>query len=262
MTLSTGCVLRDFDKNPRGSLAFAPAVEIEMIPRSEWRDRIEEKKKNKSRLSDIWKRAGIPLIYQNGLGWCWAFGCTNNIMLSRAVANQPFLHLSPSSIAGPVANYRNTGMPIYAALERACSHGIADVSVYPELTQDRLWTPEVEANASRNVVQEHWDLEVYDGKPKTKGQQEHIFEILATCLLRDMPVTVALDWWGHCVTYCDLDFENNRYVVDGVNSHGANYKHGNAPYAGWFRFPEGTGQHTANPYEMYVSRVVSANSGR
>lgn len=256
----TGTILRDYDTMPRGSMPCLKLMDIEPYSRAKIKEFVAIKAENKSRLSDLWHRTNIPLINQGQMGWCWAFGCTNGIMLARAAENQPFLHLSPSSIAGPVSNYRNIGEPIYAALDRACSHGIADVSVYPELTTAKLTTLEVAANAARNKVQEHWDLQTYDGNPQSKSQQDFVVRLVATCLLNNIPVTVALGWWGHCVTYADVYIENGVLLFAGVNSWGSGYRYGNSPYPGWFLFPEGLGKNQATPYEAYACRVITANN--
>lgn len=71
-----GLIPRDYSKVPVGFYSSAPpwSTDIPLIPRSEWSDRIKEKVKRKSNLSDIRKRAnggkGIPSLDQGNKGYC------------------------------------------------------------------------------------------------------------------------------------------------------------------------------------------------
>jgi len=264
-TLSTGTILRDFSQAPHGSFTFAPKYTGFVIPREEWPGMIARKEQARANLSDIWQDNKIKLLYQNGVGWCWGFGCTHGVLLQRAVENQPHVPLSPSSLCGPTVNYRDTGMPIYAALKRVVEYGIAPLADYidpsskiPELTQRRLWTPAVAKKALQYRCLEWTDIETYDGQPKNSQQKRTIFDMVVTHLLLNIPVVVALGWWSHCVLYCDVQHRNGKFYILGPNSHGPSYSFGGAKYPGWFCFEEGTQQYGATPYEAYGMRSITA----
>lgn len=69
-----GLIPRNFVSNPVGYLACAKPFDIDLIPESEWEDRLEEQVKQKAQLSDIRERGRngdrIPSTDQNGKGYC------------------------------------------------------------------------------------------------------------------------------------------------------------------------------------------------
>ena len=74
-TKQHGLIPRDFDAEPVGSLMFASAFTIPIIPNSEWQDRLDQLMKDKAQQSDIRNDAGpdggaIPSRDQNGKGYC------------------------------------------------------------------------------------------------------------------------------------------------------------------------------------------------
>lgn len=246
--MNYGYIPRNFEEVP-----VVEGIEksvLQPIRRADWRELIELKKKNKANISDIMTRKKIPLIIQNPYGYCHSAGCVNSMMTTRALANKETVHLSLSSIAGPITGYRDVGMPIYAALKRAISFGAAPVDLYPEATTKNFWTKEVEVAAAKYKVEEWTELETYKGS-QSKAQAEHVFDLVATSLLLGFPVVVGLMWWGHCVMYANLDFVNGVYVIDGINSWGPQYRD-NGILPGWFRFAEGK----ATPYEAYSIRTI------
>jgi hypothetical protein len=75
--MSRGLIPRDLEKCPVASLPGSVGyggVNIPLIPRSEWSERIKEMERTKSRLSDIRRRflggSHIPSLDQNGQGYC------------------------------------------------------------------------------------------------------------------------------------------------------------------------------------------------
>src|SRR5262245_35661678 len=77
-----GCVPRDWDIQPFGSLMYAKPFDMPLIPESEWQSRLDDQIANKSQLSDIRDISGpnggpIPSRDQNGKGYCWAHSPTS-----------------------------------------------------------------------------------------------------------------------------------------------------------------------------------------
>lgn len=204
-----GLIPRDYSTHPVGYLGdkLCPpmrAVDMPLIPRSEWSARIKEMEATKSRLSDIRRIAGpgqtrYKSLDQGGQGFCWAYSTGGAITALRALANLPFLRLSPHAVACKIKNFRDEGGWGAASLEYAIKYGYPDVSVWPEKSMSRQYDNDnTWLNAARNRVSEQWmDMEppVYD--------RDLTFDQFMTCLLNRLPVVSDFNWWGHSV--CSLD---------------------------------------------------------
>lgn len=71
-----GLIPRDYGKHPVGFYKAAPPLNIPLIPRSEWVERIKEGNASQSFVSHIRRRSGpgggpIPSLDQNGQGYCF-----------------------------------------------------------------------------------------------------------------------------------------------------------------------------------------------
>lgn len=192
-----GTLARDFDITPVGSIAGAPALpgSFKAVDRSEWPDRIAAMEKDGSRISDMVVDAAIPTQNQEHLSFCWAYSCGGAVMVMRAQQGQPFVQLSPESIAGPVNGYRDGGNYLSRALARVTQFGIASTAYVPHLAVSKSdFKPGWEDDAKQYVAEEFWDLGSDDG---------HMFDRIMTCLFARMPVPVNYQWWGHSVLVCD-----------------------------------------------------------
>ena len=87
---ATGLVPRNYATHPVGCYAFAPEFPAsELVPESEWADRLAENRRTKSGLLDL-REARYDVLRsldQDGLGLCWAFSTTKAVMYLRAVMN-------------------------------------------------------------------------------------------------------------------------------------------------------------------------------
>ncbi|MBI2807907.1 MAG: hypothetical protein HYX68_23230 [Planctomycetes bacterium] len=139
------------------------------------------------------RAAGMKSLDQDGTNYCWANGPVNCVRVIRAVNGQPFVDLSPASVAAPFTHYRNEGGFGTDALRYIVEHGVASTEFWPANAIDpRFDTPEMRKNAAKHRVTEWYDL-----RPGN-------FDQLATCLLLGFPVAVGYNWWGHEVTALDL----------------------------------------------------------
>src|SRR4051812_35839675 len=88
---ATGLIPRNYATHPVGCYAFAPVFpESELVPESEWADRLADNRRTKSGLLDL-REAHYDVLRslnQDGLGLCWAFSTTKAVMYLRAVMNQ------------------------------------------------------------------------------------------------------------------------------------------------------------------------------
>lgn len=238
-----GLIPRDYDKVEYGAVEHAGPVPLPLIPRAEWKDRIREMERTKSRISDIADASEVPCLDQNGYGYCHAFSVCHAAMDLRAIMNQPFKLLSASSNGGPVTGYRNKGAWIMDNLKQAAEVGFAEASLYPMLTTKNEWTPQAEASAAENKVTEWWEL------------QRRNFDEVMTCLLSRVPVVVGLNWWGHAIEYLDPVFDDTGFGVLFQNS----WK------ASWGGMGNGRailmerGSKSAVPDEAYAPRQLTAS---
>lgn len=216
---STGLIPRDYDKYPVGFYGFAKPFDLPLIPKSEWGDRLEILKKNKSRLSDLRMRANngkpIPSTDQNGRGYCWCHSGVSCNLILRALEGQPYAPLSAYMIGCLVKNYRDEGGWGTQGIEFQVEHGVPTDKYWPQQgTKKEYDTPEMRANAKLHRIEEWMDME-----PRNVDQ-------LVTCLLSLIPVVTDFNWWRHSVMGMDLESVNPLRIRiwnswgDGWSDHG------------------------------------------
>lgn len=217
--VALGCEPRDYGVSPVEM--FAPPSDIPMIPRSQWSDRIKEMEANKSRTSDVMRRAKIPCQYQNGDGYCWSYSTTGAVKALRALNGQAFIDLNPHSVAAIIKKGANVGGWAALSAEFLEKNGVADTKRWPKLSRDyrRYDTPETRANMALHKVTETFvDLtrNVYDRNLN--------FEQMMSCLLQNIPVAIDLMWWRHSVVAVDpVEIEPGSFGPRIWNSHGPTY---------------------------------------
>ena len=195
---SRGLVPRDFSAMPMR------AVQMPLIPRSEWSARIKQMEAEKSRLSDIRLTGNngqpIPSLDQGNKGYCWAHSTTHAVMLLRAVNNLPYVPLSAYAVACIIKGYQDEGGWSALSLDFAVNRGIPSQDKWAQGSMSRSNdNPETWANAALHKVSESWvdvAAPVWD--------RDLNFDQVATCLLSRIPVAVDLMWWGHAVCALDL----------------------------------------------------------
>jgi hypothetical protein len=206
--VSRGLVQRNFNTHPVGYLGgICPAMEgvnIPLIPRNEWSDRIKDLVATKSQLSDIRltgnKGNPIPSLDQNGKGYCWAHSSTAAVMLTRAIMGEPYVPLSAYAVACMEKNFRDEGGWGAESLEFISNRGVPSSEFWPMQSMSRANdNPATWENAARHKVVDGWvDLQQdqYDRKLN--------FDQVATLLLCRVPVVCDFHWWGHSVCALDL----------------------------------------------------------
>jgi len=200
-----GAVPRDFSVQPIPMMA----VDIPLIPETEWSERVRDKVASQSQLSDIRLRGanGQPIVSydQNGQGFCWAYSTTAATTLTRAAAGMPHVRLSAHGVACKVKNFQDEGGWGALSLEFIQKNGVPPESAWPAKSMSRQYdTQAVWAEAAKYKVSETWvDLaaQVYD--------RNLTFNQVATLLLTNQTGPLDFNWWGHSV--CGLD------LVDGAS---------------------------------------------
>jgi hypothetical protein len=194
------------DKFPVGAhLPVWTLDDMQLIPRSEWSDRIKDKKKYKSQTSDLRNIAdnGKPFLNldQNGQGFCWAYSTAHSIMLWRAVMGLPYVRLSAHAVACKIKNFQDEGGWAALSLEFAAKRGYPSVECWKEKSMSRSYDTEATwENAKLHMPSSGWvELKqpVYD--------RDMTFDQIATLLLNNVPVAGDFNWWGHSVSILDLE---------------------------------------------------------
>jgi hypothetical protein len=217
-----GLVPRSFSKNPLGSYDTIPALAVDMpvIPRSEWSARIKERKEQKSRIRDLRRTRGpnggiIPSLDQDGVGYCWFHSGTMGTMLIRAAMGLPYVRLSAFSGACIIKNYRDQGGWGAAGVDFIAKDGVASEEFWPQQSMSRKNdTPACRANMALHKITEGWiDIGVADYDRNLTTDQ------IATILLTGGVVVGDFNWWGHSVILMDWDEpEPGSFGPLGLNS--------------------------------------------
>ena len=231
--MGRGYVPRDYEAFPEG--VFADPLPLPLIPRSEWRDRIEQMDREKRWPKDHKIAAGFKSLNQSSTNYCWINAPVQCVHYVRAMQGETHVPLSPASVGAPLKNYRNVGGWGSQGLLYMIDHGVAPQSLWPPNAIDRKYnTPEVQAERQKYKVDEWWEL------------KQRSFDQLMTCLLLGYPVAIGLNWWRHEVTACKAAVNGNQYLIDVDNSWGNWGDNGH----GWLT--EGK----ATPDDAVVPRVV------
>lgn len=194
-----GLIPRDFDKHPHGSLAFARAFSLPLIPQSEWESRLAAQKAAKAQLSDIRNISGpnggpIPSRDQDQKGYCWAHSSTSAALLLRALEHEPYVDFSAFMVACIIKGYQDEGGWGAESLEFIAENGIPDSKFWPQQSMSRSNdNPEMRANAKLHRFTNWMDLDPNNMKAQ-----------LVTCLLLGLPVVSDFNWWSHSVCTIDL----------------------------------------------------------
>lgn len=201
-----------------GSMSFAPQIpgNFKILPRDQWKTRIQQMDQEKSRLSDFILHAGIPCKSQEQTLYCHGNSPAAAVEFLRAMEGQPYVPLSPASIAGPTVNYQNQGGYIADDLKQVTDVGCAS-EFYVAANQigaagfKRGWKDD----AANYRAKEWWDL---------GHRSNYSFDLMMTLLFARIPVCVAYNWWGHAVTMTDpVLMPNGRFGARGRNSWGDSY---------------------------------------
>jgi hypothetical protein len=181
-----------------------------LIPRSEWSQRLKDKIAEKSLNSDVHRAAGIEVLDQGQIGYCWAHSTTQAVMVSRALSNQPYVPLSAYAVAATIKKGADEGGWCGLSAQFARDKGIPAQSVWPQ--GDRNYRshdkPEVWASAAQHKITEEWtDLakSVYD--------QNITFDQLCSGLMSNLVGPQDENWWSHSI--CSMD------VVEGASQFGS-----------------------------------------
>lgn len=135
----TGYIPRDYGLQPLGSGVGAkllPQALLDEYPDEKvWKERFKELEAKKMDIPSVLQRAfdkGEWIgLNQNPTNYCWCYGVIHAIMIQRLLAGEPFVRLSPYSVACIVKNYSNNGGWGSQALAQTAKDGVADEKFWP-----------------------------------------------------------------------------------------------------------------------------------
>lgn len=187
-----------------GKLPYAAAWTGTPLTAAELKEQIAYRKANRIGLIGRSKAAGVGIKNQNGTNYCWAFGTIRMLELTRLQMGEEHVPLSPASVACLIKNYKNNGGWGGECLAGIKKWGVAPESLWPEHAIDKRYDNEQsrEARKAFNVTD---FVDIPDD-----------FYSVMTLLVRDIPCSVAFDWWGHLVCAVEPDIVNNQlgYWID------------------------------------------------
>lgn len=191
-----------------GSLSFAAPFSVPVIPRAEWRERIEEMTRTKSRLSDLAALAGWKPKHQGRTNYCWINGPTMAVELARIAAGQPHVPLSPASVGGPITGYRNVGGWGTKGIRYGADQGWVPESMWPANAIERRYdTDETRAVRSQYQVDDWVDC-----------RAGNFDEAMTMLLIRHAGFRADMRW-SHLVGIIDpLYLPNGRFAMLCPNS--------------------------------------------
>lgn len=195
---------RDYEACPHGSMRGSHSFPMDqLIPRSEWSERLKYQKETKSRVSDVRLVSQVPSSHQGSTSSCWAHSVVNVVRLARVIAGLPHEGLSASSVQCRVKNFQDVGGWSGQALEFIVDNGIVPTSLWPENSFKRsLLTPEAVAVALDYRVTEWWDFDSGD------------LDQLASFLLQGGIGSGGWNWAGHAMAILDLvEVESGSFGV-------------------------------------------------
>lgn len=232
---------RDYRADPFGSHAVAEPYNLNEIPQDQWSARIKADEQARSRLSDIWAVAdnGKPgqVLDQGQSNFCWAHSTTHANMFLRARMGEPYIPLSAFAVACIIKGYRNEGGWCQQSLEFFADKGCPSQQYWPQGSM-----------SSSNDNSLTWANAVLHKTTKWFDVPSRNFGIVASLLLRKIPVVLDLNWWGHSVCAIDLvEITPNKFGVRIINSWGKQWGEGGF---GILTESRGTPDNSVAPYAV------------
>lgn len=183
-----------------------------LVLKADWQGMIEEQEQRKTRVSDVVNLAGLPCKDQAQTNFCWANAPTHLLEIALVRQNQLKTILSPASVACPINGFRNQGGWGEDALRQLIESGAVPVGHWPANAIDKKYYTEANKTLALNYLVPGW----YNLRPKTLEEQ-------ISCLLRQFPVAVGLDYWGHEVSDYEAVWVNGQIGVRFRNSWGMSW---------------------------------------
>lgn len=207
--MSRGLVQRDLSIHPFAGLEAAEEFNLPLIPRDQWRERIEEQERKGTHLRALCEQYGMAVLNQGSTNYCWINAPIWCAMVQRIAAGLPIIRLSPASVGAKIKGFRNNGGWGTEGLEYIAEHGAVPSDIWPPNAINRQYDNATsDAERPKYRVREWWDI------PRN-------FDKLATCLFSNTPVAIGLNWWRHEVTAMRVvSLGGGKFGIEIANSWG------------------------------------------
>ena len=225
--MSRGMVPRDYTVHPPEMMA--KPSEIPIIPRSQWRARIEEQEEQQSSLEHILRRANIKSKNQNQprtklWPYCWSYSTTGAVETCMVRDGGPdnYTELSAFGLAQQIMQGADKGGWCGLSAERIGKGGIPSAAVYPEWKTNwktyrddaRVWEDAEKYKITyefRDIAAGHFYFQNLD------------YDQLISCLLLNIPCPCDFDFWGHSVQMVRAVWLDGEACPRGRNSWGDSF---------------------------------------
>lgn len=178
------------------------------IPRAEWLQHI--KMIGTDTLHNLCKPV-LPPHNQGRTNFCWSHATVRAAEILRVRNGHSARRLSSASVAVPITGGRNVGGYPEKALMQLQSQGACTLELWPDSQLKK--TPE--ATAFNTEARENRLIKWVD----VQG-----WEMQISMLLRQIPVVLPLNWWGHAVCATDAVILDDGTIGIGFdNSWGADW---------------------------------------
>jgi hypothetical protein len=205
-TKTHGLVPRDYSTHPVGCYAGIRAyhaVDMPLIPQSEWSQRLKDLTAAGARLSDIrrrgWNGKPIPSRDQNGRGYCWAHSGVSAHLVVRARDGQPYVDLSAYAIACQIKSFADEGGWGAQGVDWQIANGVPTSKTWPQQSTNRDNVNDaMKAESALHKIDEGWiDL------ASQQWDRNLAWNQFGSCSLSGDPDIRDYNWWSHSV--CGLD---------------------------------------------------------
>lgn len=209
-TSESGYIPRDYGDDPLGSgYAARMMPENLLIPKSDWKDIIEQRERDGTRLIDRCEKSGIFTLDQNPSWYCWAYSTVHGVMAANISQNEAPRLLVPESVAGPIMNYRKQGGWCSKALDYIAKNGVADSHAWPWTSHaqanKKLYFEDSRENSGLTLVSEWWDIQSWEEK--------------ASCLLMGIPCPSCYNYEGHATCSVELIWRDGQFGIIDIDSY-------------------------------------------
>lgn len=180
-----------------------------VIPRSDWKDAIEES--HRLKIQPIYHEAGSwrkeeKNYNQDGLPYCWAWGAASTMMNARACSGKSTILLAPVTL-GWLVDWRDQGYFLDETLAGVRQRGIASREFVPD--QHNNSPSSFRDGWEEDALKHRFTGDIYDTDSSNK---EVMAGHIITLLCAGIPLYVAYMWWGHALQKSGVRWKEGAYL--------------------------------------------------
>lgn len=191
---------------------FKGGFDIQLIPESEWKERIEEREAKKATNRLFYDWAGIACKNQKSTNYCWIFAATTAVEHLHALKTSEAVELSPASAGSKITGFRNVGGWSTRGVRYIAENGVVPTSLWPDTAIDRDYDKAESWEAAKRFRVTEW-MELDEGN----------FPQVVTCMLLRIPLAVGYSWWSHAIVAVDVVIQDGEVCLLCRNSWGSDY---------------------------------------